>query len=225
MQPLINRIEDHLLESPYLHMDETPVQVLNEAGKSAQSTSYMWVRSAGPPGSRLILFDYDRSRSRSGSVAQRLLLDYQGAIMVEGYERYSAVCKEQTIVRLGCWVHARWKFAEARKISKKGKQSKADYALKLIAKLYAVEKRLRNDSPGIRYEARLKQSKLAIDKLKVWLVDRLPIVAPKTTLGTALSYLDHQWSRLVAYLDDGCYPIDNNPIENAIRPFALGRKN
>ena len=112
VQPLINRIEERLLEQPYVHIDETPVQVLNEAGKAAQSKSYMWVRCAGPPGQQMVLFDYDPSRS--GSVPKRLLADYQGAIMADGYAGYDALCREQGIKRLGCWAHARRRFVEGR---------------------------------------------------------------------------------------------------------------
>lgn len=205
VQPLINRFEEHLLEAPFIHMGETPVQVLNEAGKSAQSKSYMWVRRAGPPGDQIILFNYDASRS--GSMPRRLLADYQGALMVDGYEGYEPLCREQSLIRLGCWVHARRKFVDVSKASKK-KNSQAAYAIKLITKLYAIEK-----------------SKPVIDKLKAWLDEIRPKVAPKTTLGKALHYLEHQWPRLIRYLEDGRYPIDNNPVENAIRPFALGRKN
>ena len=222
VQPLINRFEEHLLEDPFIHMDETPVQVLNEAGKSATSKSYMWVRSAGPPGNRIILFDYDPSRS--GSVPKRLLADYQGALMVDGYEGYEPLCREQSLIRLGCWVHARRKFVDVSKASK-NKNRQAAYAIKLIAKLYAVEKASKEASSEARHQARLEKSKPIIDKLKAWLDEVRPKVAPKTTLGKALHYLDHQWPRLIRYLEDGRYPIDNNPVENAIRPFAVGRKN
>ena len=222
VQPLINRFEEQLLSQPYLHMDETPVQVLNEAGKSAESKSYMWVRSAGPPDQRLILFDYDSSRS--GAVPRKLLIDYRGALMVDGYEGYEPVCREQALTRLGCWVHARRKFVDVSKASKK-KNSQAAYAIKLIAKLYAIEKANKDSSSDGRYQARLERAKPIIDKLKLWLDETRPRVPPKTTLGKALHYLNHQWPRLIAYLEDGRYPIDNNPVENAIRPFAIGRKN
>jgi transposase len=222
VQPLINRFEEYLLDAPFIHMDETPVQVLNEPGKSAKSKSYMWVRSAGPPNNRVILFNYDASRS--GAVPKRLLADYQGALMVDGYEGYQPVCRKQGLVRLGCWVHARRKFIDVGKASK-NKNSQAVYAIKLIAKLYAIEKSLAQASPEARYQGRLEKSKPVIDKLKHWLDDIRPKVAPKTTLGKALYYLDHQWPRLIGYLQDGLYPIDNNPVENAIRPFAIGRKN
>ena len=231
VQPLINRIEDQLLSSPYIHMDETGVQVLRESGKPAQSQSYMWVRCAGPPNQRLILFDYDPSRS--GSVPIRLLADYQGAIMVDGYEGYSAVCQGPKMTRLGCWVHARRKFVEAVKAQGKVKKNtKAEYAIKLIGKLYGVERRLEDqqanygDSAFITYrqEYRMEHAEPILAKLKKWLDETRPTVAPKTALGKAIYYLDHQWPRLIRYLDNGHYPIDNNPVENAIRPFAIGRK-
>jgi len=228
VQPLINRFEEQLLNQPVIHMDETPVQVLNEKGKAATSKSYMWVRSGAPPDCKVILFNYDASRG--GSVPSQLLAGYtpraatQGALMVDGYAGYGAVCEEQSLVRLGCWVHARRKFVEVGKASKK-KNSQAAYVIKLIAKLYAIEKLLSDVSIDERYQQRLERSKPIIEKLRLWCDQLLPKVAPKTALGKALYYLNQQWPRLIAYLDEGCYPIDNNPAENAIRPFVVGRKN
>ena len=222
VQPLINRLEDQLLSQPFMHMDETSVQVLKEAGKAATSKSYMWVRSGGPPNERITLFDYDASRG--GTVPEKLLADYQGALMVDGYEGYSPACREYKLTRLGCWVHARRKLVDVSKASKK-KNSQAMFAIKLIGKLYAIEKSLRDSEPEIRYEQRLERATPIIDKLKKWLDETRPKVAPKTTLGNALHYLDRQWPRLIAYLEDGRYPIDNNLVENAIRPFVIGRKN
>ncbi|MFT5571671.1 MAG: transposase [Cryomorphaceae bacterium] len=114
VQPLINRFEEHLLEAPFMHMGETPVQVFNEVGKSAQSKSYMWVRSAGPPNNRVILFNYDARRS--GALPKKLLADYQSALIVDAYEGYEPVCREQGLARLGCWVHARRKFIDVGKV-------------------------------------------------------------------------------------------------------------
>ncbi len=119
----------------------------------------------------------------------------------------------------------RRKFVEASKAGGKNKKSpKADYAIKLIAKLYAIEKQIKGEPVDVRYQRRQQDSKEIISKLRKWLNETRPQVAPKLALGKALYYLDHQWSRLVAYLDDGRYPIDNNAVENAIRPFAIGRK-
>lgn len=227
VQPLINCFEEQLLSQPVIHMDETPVQVLNEQGKPAESKSYMWVRtgsasSAGPPGQRITLFDYDPSRG--GAVPRRLLAGYTGALMLDGYEGYAPVCKKQDLTRLGCWVHARRKFVDVSKASKK-KNGQAAYAIKLIAKLYVIEKTNKESNADLRYQARLEHAVPIIDKLRQWLDETKPKVPPKSTLGKALQYLDNQWSRLIAYLEDGQYPIDNNPVENAIRPFAIGRKN
>lgn len=222
VQPLINRFEETLLAAPFIHMDETPVQVLNEAGKTAQSTSYMCVRSAVSLESRITLFDYDTSRS--GRVPARLVAGYQGGLMVDGYEGYEPVCREQALTRLGCWAHARRKFVDVSRASKQ-KNGQAAYAIKLIAKLYQIEKSMKEALPEARYVERQARAKPIIDTLKDWLDDTRPKVAPKTTLGKALHYLDHQWPRPIAYLNDGRYPIDNNPVENAIRPFAIGRKN
>ena len=222
IQPLINCFEEQVLSQSFIHMDETPVQVLNEKGKPAESKSYMWVRHAGPPGQRITLFDYDPSRS--GAVPRRLLAGYAGALMLDGYEGYAPVCKEQGLTRLGCWVHARRKFVDVSKASKK-RNSQATYAIKLIAKLYAIEKTSKDSSAEDRYQIRIENAKPVIDKLRQWLDETKPKVPPKSLLGKALQYLDNQWPRLIAYLEDGQYPIDNNRVENAIRPFAIGRKN
>ena len=233
VQPLINRLEEKLLTHSYLHMDETPVQVLNESGKSAESKSYMWVRCAGPPDQKIILFDYDASRS--GSVPSRLLSGYEGALMVDGYAGYNRVCSDEKITRLGCMVHARRKFVDVVKVQgkKRKKTSKADIAIKLIGKLYALEReweyhRANLSEPQFndyRYQQRQEHAKPILDDLKTWCDALRPQVAPKTTLGQALHYLDNQWPQLIRYLKKGAYPIDNNSVENAIRPFAIGRKN
>ena len=170
IQPVINRLEERLLAAPFVHMDETPVQVLNEAGKSAESKSYMWVRCAGPPGQRVVLLDYDPNRS--GFVPTRLLQDYEGALMVDGYEGYNAVCQMEKVTRLGCWVHARRKFVEADKVSKK-KNSQSAYAIQLIAKLYQIEKAHKASDPAQRHQARQTQSKAQVDKLRTWLDETL----------------------------------------------------
>lgn len=223
VQPLINLLSDRLRESPYLHVDETTVQVLKEPGRDPQSKSWMWVSAAGPPGARIVLFHYDASRGQG--VARDLLAGYQGAVMVDGYEAYDAACQENGILRLGCWAHARRRFVEAQRLQPKGKTGKADQALALINRLYAIERRLKGAGAEQRYEARQQEAKPVLEKLHAWLEKTLPRTPPKTALGKALNYLHGQWPRLVRYVDDGRWPIDNNPAENAIRPFTIGRKN
>lgn len=222
IQPLINLLHDKLLEQPVIHLDETTVQVLNEPGKTAESQSYMWVMGsfAAHPA---VLFHYADSRRQS--VPLDLLNESVSAIMVDGYDGYGKACEDYQIIRLGCWAHARRKLMDAKVVQKKGKTGKADQGLAFIQKLYALEKSLKEQPPDERYRRRRQQAKPIIDKLRAWLEKSLPHVPPQSAIGKALLYLHNQWDRLVRYLDDGAYPIDNNRAENAIRPFTVGRKN
>jgi transposase len=222
VQPILNLLGDKLAEQPVVHMDETPVQVLHEPGKTPQSQSYMWVRASG--GTQPVrLFHYAPTRAQSVPLA---LLDRDIAVlMVDGYEGYQRACEDYGIVRLGCWAHARRKFVDAQRMQPKGKAGKADQALAHIAKLYRIESDCRDGPPDKRYRQRQQYAIPILDQLKAWLDKNLPRTAPKSTLGKALAYLHHQWPRLLRYLEDGRYPIDNNPAENAIRPFAVGRRN
>lgn len=222
VQPLINLLQDHLLERSLVHMDETTVQVLNEPSKTAQSKSYMWLM-ASFTNNPITLFHYDPTRRQQ--VPIDLLDSSVNALMIDGYEWYQKACDDYTIKRLGCWAHARRKFIEAKNIQPKGKTGKADQALTWIQKLYLIEKQIKDDPPERRYQIRQQQAQPIIDNIEEWLQKSLLHVPPKTALGKALTYLHNQWDRLIGYLDDGTYPIDNNLAENAIRPFAIGRKN
>lgn len=223
IQPLINRLTEHILEQPWVHMDETPVQVLKEPGKSAESKSYMWVLGGGAPGQRNVVFHYDPGRG--GAVPEAMLGEYRGALMVDGYSGYDRVCNARPLLRLGCWVHARRKFVDAKKLQPKGKTGRPDQALAYIQQLYAVERRAKQSTAEQRHQLRQEMALPVLAKLKTWLEETTPRVPPQSALGKALHYLGQQWPRLNHYLDDGRYPIDNNFLENAIRPFAVGRKN
>lgn len=223
-QSLINRLHDHLMDHSIIHMDETPVQVLNEPNKTPQSTSYMWVASSTAQSPQpILLFHY--SPNRSGNTPTQWLDDYKGGLMVDGYEGYQAVCQQNDLKRLGCWAHARRKFIEAQRLQPKGKTGKSDQALSYIQKLYAIEKQSKDQPPDKRHALRQQLAKPIIGQLQVWLQKRMPGTAPKSALGKAMHYLDKQWPRLIGYLEDGDYPIDNNRAENSIRPFVIGRKN
>jgi transposase len=130
VQPLINRLTEQILEEPIVGMDETTVQVLDEPGKPAQSTSYMWVMGAGPPGQRVLVYHYEDNRS--GRVPVDRLDGFKGALMVDGYPGYGAACRTLGITRLGCWAHARRKFFDAAKLQPKGKTGRPDQALAMI---------------------------------------------------------------------------------------------
>ena len=166
LQPLYNLFNDQLLSSGYIHMDETPVQVLKEPNKKPESKSYMWVRKTGDPNQKIILFDY--ASSRRAEVAQSLLPDYRGYLQTDDYAGYNAVAKLNDIVQLGCLAHARRKFIDAQKVapSKKGKISKADMAVQMIAKLYAIEKSIKEKTVEERYGIRQEKSKPQLEKIK-----------------------------------------------------------
>lgn len=165
------------------------------------------------------------AQGRDSSVPKLLLNEDCQAIMVDGYEGYQQACNDYSITRLGCWAHARRKFKDAQTAQKKGKTGKADQALAYIQKLYAIEKQLKDEPHDKRKEARQEQAAPILEKLRTWAIKSQTNVLPKSEIGKALIYLNNQWERLVAYLEDGRYPIDNNPVERAIRPFTIGRKN
>ena len=221
--PPIDTLRQHLLNAPLIHMDETTLQVNQEADRAASATSYMWVQRGGPPGQQVVLFDY--AASRSGRVPVDLLGDYAGRLITDGYEGYAEIVRRNGITHAGCWAHARRKFVEAQKVQPKGKTGKADWALSQIRKLYGVEKQAKALESEARHALRVQKSRPLIDQLRTWLDKSLAQVLPKSALGKALHYLDNQWPRLTRFLDDGLIPLDNNLAENAIRPFVVGRKN
>lgn len=224
VQPLINLLQDKALAYPILQMDETVVQVLREPDKTAQSKSYMWVMRGGPPKQSSILFHYDPARTQA--VAKRLLEDYQGYLQTDAWHAYDAVHSER-ITAVGCWAHARRKFKDAQKALPKTKQArdgKLTKALNFIQKLYAVEKRM-PESASIEHIAELRQrdSLPILNAFYDWLHKQN--INPQSKLGQAIRYTLTYWKRLIVYCTDGRLEIDNNRIENTIRPFAVGRKN
>lgn len=230
VQPLLNLLNDRLLEAPVIHCDETPVQVLKEPDKPPESRSYMWVRVGGPPTEKIVLYDY--APSRRGEVAETLLAGYRGYLQTDDYRGYDAVGGQEGITHIGCWAHARRKFVEAQKAAAPSRKSKAaqritkaDMALNYIGKLYGIERRTRDSSAEERHALRQRESLPVLEQLRAWLDKTLETVPPKGTLGKALGYLDSNWAKLVRYTEDGRLAIDNNAAENAIRPFVIGRKN
>ena len=222
IDPLIQQLRDHLLQKNVLHMDETVVQVLDEPGKTPQSDSRMWVMHGTHPHPA---FWFHYTPTRQGKEAADMLGSYDRVLMVDGYDGYNAVCQKNKITRLGCWAHVRRKFTDAQIAQGKNKTGKADVAIALIQKLYLIDKKHKDKLLDERTKIRKQESQEVIDKLREWLDKHLPNVVPKSAIGKALVYLHNQWPFLIGYLDRGDYPLDNNPAENAIRPFAIGRKN
>ncbi|MES9814974.1 MAG: IS66 family transposase [Candidatus Thiodiazotropha sp.] len=226
-QPLINLLHEQQLSGDYLQADETRIQVLKEDGKVATSNKWMWLIRGGPPDQPVVLFHYDASRSEE--VASRLLDGFEGVLQCDGYAGYNKACRENPIRRIGCWDHARRKFVEAAKAApakKKGqKVSKADVAIGKIGKLYAIEKRIEDLEPEEKTEQRQKLSRVALEDLKSWLETNSRRVPKDSLTYKAIQYTLNQWELLVGYCDDGRLHISNALAENAVRPFAVGRRN
>ena len=222
LQPLHNLMRDILLDSSLIHMDETVVQVLKEGGKAPTTNSYMWVQSGGPPDKPVVLFDYDPSRS--ATVPTRLLEGFKGYLMTDGYAGYGDIGRAAGIERLACWAHVRRRFVEAVRVQPKGKRGKADEAVALIGRLYRIEREFKEAEPEARHAARQSQSVPTLAEIHAWMTKTVPLVTPKSALGTALAYMKNLWPLLTRYTERADLPIDNNRCENSIRPFVVGRK-
>ena len=228
VQPLVNLLRDDLLASGFVQCDETRYQVLKEPGKAATSQSYLWVQLAPEPG--VVLYDYDASRS--AEVPKRLLAGFEGFLQTDGYEGYGAIGQEPGITHVGCWAHARRKFDEALRAQKSSakkkrslKESKALQGLAFIQKLYKIERQIQENPPDEIHRIRQERSRSVMEELRSWLTEAMPRVPPQSLTGKALAYLDGQWPKLIRVLEDGRLSIDTNRVENAIRPFVVGRKN
>jgi transposase len=222
-EPMRQALHDELIASNYLQVDETTMQVMDEPNRKNSSTSYMWVYTNHRPDKKVVLFDYQQSRE--GQWPKQILKDFKGYLQTDGYKGYDWADDRPDIIHLGCFAHARRPFAQLVKLAKT--TGKSHQAVVYIQKLYRIEKMARdnNYTPKQRYELRLQQAKPILDELKIWLDKTIKTTVPKSKLGEALFYMHNRWGELTAYLLDGTLEIDNNLIENLIRPFALGRKN
>ena len=227
LQPLLERLETQLMQADYIQGDETRLQVLKEPGLSATGDKWIWVMRGGPPGRTVVLFNYDKSRG--GAVAERLLEKFEGRyFQSDGYAGYDKPCAAKSLVHLGCMDHGRRKVVEAikaqPKAGKKAKPSAAMVLLSHIDALYRFERQWKELDDDERYEQRQKIALPRLAKLKHWLEQKQPKVSPDTLTRKAINYLLNQWDHLVRYCEHGQLRISNVLAENAIRPFAVGRR-
>lgn len=225
LTPLLNLMDERIRESGYIRIDETPIQVL-KSDTSPQVKHYMWVRVAGGPGQRLILFDYDASRG--GEVAQRLLEGCGGYVQSDGYKAYNGVAAALNLTHVGCMAHLRRRFFEAIKALPKAEQktwTAAHEGVRRIDELYTIERDTKALPAGERQRVRQLQALPRLQSLHAWAEDLVRHTLPSGKLGDAFDYLIGQWPKLLRYIDDPRLAIDTNLAENAIRPFAQGRRN
>ncbi len=219
LRALYYRLREIVLATDYIQVDESTVPVVNNE-KHRTVKSYLWVvRSVMK---NIVFFHYDKG-SRAQKVVIELLQNFKGAIQTDGYEAYTIYENKKGVLLLGCWAHARRKFSEALKEDKSG----AEYALKQIGLLYGVETMATEQEMDAQQRAELRR-RLAYPILcafEKWIVNYYPGTLPQGRMNKALSYTYSLFHRLSRYHLDGRYKMDNNLVENAIRPLALGRKN
>jgi len=219
LEPLYDRLRQRVQEADYLMGDETPIPVLTNDKPNATHKGFYWVYLA--PIENLVCFDYRQGRGREGP--EEFLKDVHGALQTDGYAAYNSFEKAGKLILLSCMAHARRKFDQA----KDGDCERAEQALKLFQPLYEIEReaRQRNLSYDERKTLRQNKSVEKLHEIEVWLKENIIQVLPKSAIGQAIAYTLNLWPRLIRYTEDGRYEIDNNLVENSIRPVALGRKN
>ena len=230
LDPVTRRLNELLLTCPVWGMDETRDRVLNDRGIKKEGQSWIWctvgerpppAEQSNSPPLRIVLFEY--GPGRGGDVAQRRLKDFSGVLMTDRYGAYDAPTRDAGIRHAACMAHVRRKFHDVLKADRKN--SHAQEAMALIGKLYEIERAHAHTTPAERLTARQTQSKPVLQAFRTWLFRLGETVMPKSALGQAVRYATNSLEGLEVYLTDPWVPIDNNRVEQQIRPFAVGRRN
>jgi transposase len=218
LKPIYNYIRQQLQRSGYLQIDETPVRYCRaEAGGSGQG--YFWVYHR--PGAQVL---YEWHTGRGAECLEQTLKDFAGTVQSDGYSAYASFAKDRDGIELaGCWAHVRRKFIDAQEEA----PGLTGWFLNQIQNLYCIERQMRymRAGPDLRESLRAAQSRMILERIHKALKLKLTAHLPKSQMGQALSYTLGHWQQLLRYAEDGRLEIDNNLVENAIRPTALGKKN
>jgi transposase len=231
LQPLVAALRQYVSGCGVLHGDETPIKLLNPgAGKTHQAYAWVWrtsdlaTRSSTDtelePHARAVIYDF--CLSRGGEHARRMLQDFTGVLVTDDYSGYKALYAAGKVTEAGCWAHARRKFFEAHKLNH---SEIAKQAVQRIAQLYEIEHQVQTLDAVQRLQMRRERSGPLLAEFKVWLLDKRTQLANADVTAKAIDYTLRRWAALTVHLQDARIPIDNNAVENAIRPIALGRKN
>ena len=218
LKPIYNQMSRDLRQSGYLQVDETPVRYLFGKGGGSRK-GYLWVYH--DPGGDVV---YDWHQGRGAACLKGMLEGFSGTVQCDGYKAYTSYAKGREEIELaGCWAHARRTFFE----SLEEAPGLARWMLHQIGLLYRIESELRSEGvgPPIREATRVSQSAMILGRIEKALRLKMSKHLPKSQMGKAIAYTLGQWDRLLKYRDDGRLEIDNNQVENAIRPTALGKKN
>lgn len=219
LTPLYEAHKARLLQSDYLCVDETTIKVLDKNKKGTTHLGYYWVYY--DPVRKLVMFDY--REGRSGEFPKEMLKGFKGYLQTDGYGGYDQFDKRSGVRTLNCWAHVRRKFFDAKDYDKE----KAEDILTQIQQLYQIESDCREHhfSPAEIKAHRQEHAIPILSTLHETLNKYLQTTLPSSPMGTALQYTLNRWSKLCVYTEDGKLQIDNNLVENSIRPVAIGRKN
>ncbi len=222
LQPLVDALRKEVLAHKVVHADETPVQVLKRGSERDGKThrAYLWAYTPGRH-EQMKAVVYDFCESRAGNHASAFLEDWSGTLLVDDFAGYKQLIGEQ-ITEAGCWAHARRKFFE---LHTANQSQIAVQALEQIGQLYEIERQVQGTPADERLRMRQQQSRPVVDKLKHWLADNRAKVPEGSATAKAIDYSLRRWQALTVFVDDAQVPIDNNWVENQMRPIALGRKN
>ena len=219
LQPLVDALKAMLLDRPVLHADETPVAML-KPGTGKTHRAYLW-SYATTQYDPLQAVVYDFTETRGGRHAEAFLGAWRGQLVCDDYAGYKALFGKG-VSEVGCMAHARRKFHD---LWANHQSQIAEEALVLFGRLYDVERPLRDLAAEARQRIRHLQARPIADALQQWLILHRQKVPDGSAIAKAIDYSLHRWPALLRYLDDGTLPIDNNWVENRIRPVALGRAN
>ena len=219
LQPLVDALKEELLLHAVLHADETPVPML-KPGNGKTHRAYLWTYAPGAFEDLKVVV-YDFCESRAGAHARSFLGDWQGTLVCDDYVAYKQLFT-QGIQEAGCMAHARRYFFE---LHANHQSQIAGQALHYIAQLYEIEREVKNLSAQERQRIRQARSKPLADALHQWMVLQRSQILDGSATAKALDYSLRRWGALMRFLDDGQLPIDNNWVENQIRPVAVGRSN
>jgi transposase len=216
LRPIYDAMWKAMFGGGYLQIDETPVKVLDPDVQGKAARGYLWFYAV--PGGDVIL-EFDPSRGMAP--VRKRLMGFVGMIQTDAYEVYQSLeRKEADIQRIACLAHVRRYFLKAVKEN----MPAAVWFITQIRKLYRIENEIRDLSPQDRYQHRLQQAPAIWQTMKAKADELKPMILPKSTIGKAVNYFLNEYEALLGYLRDGRYEIDNNLIENSIRPTAVGRR-
>jgi transposase len=217
--PLFEALKAEVLQSNYLHADETPIKVMDKDKKGETHRGYYWVYQNSV--NKIVFFDYQEGRGREGPLD--ILQNFKGYLQTDGYNVYDVFDRRESIMQLHCMAHARRMFNEALD----NDQAVAEYAMQEIQKLYIIERICKEQNLSFAETKAVRQVKSVpiLASLGKWMKDEYLRAIPKSSIGKALGYSIERWEKLSRYTENGMLNIDNNPVENSIRPVAIGRKN